>query len=179
MGLTRRLWSTLFGRGRVDRDLRREMEFHREMRAATPRPPTSGQRPRPFGNDLLQRERARERDLVRWLDDSLRDLAVALRGLRRAPGFACVAILTLALGIGATAAIFTVVDAVALRPLPYDHPEQLVSLLETSRQFPQMSLSWPDYLAFRDRSQAFSELAAVRGSDMILAHAGTPAMVLG
>jgi len=171
MGIARRVGNTLFGRGRKDRELQAELEFHRAMRADQPGPP--------LGSELALRERARERDLVRWLDDFFRDFSLALRALRRTPGFAAVAILTLALGIGASAGMFTVVDAVALRPLPFPQPEQLVSVLETSRPFPQMGLTWPDYLDLRDRNRSFSALALVRGSDMVLTHAGPATMVLG
>src|SRR6185437_12978417 len=148
MGLSRRIWNTIIGGARRDRELQAELEFHRGMRTEQPGPP--------LGSELALRERARERDLLRWLDDFLRDFGLAMRALRRAPGFAAVAVLTLALGIGASAAIFSVVDAVALRPLPIPHPEQLISVLETSRQFPQMGLTWPDYVDLRDRNRSFS-----------------------
>lgn len=106
------------------------------------------------------------------------DIRYALRGLRRAPGFTLVTVLTLALGIGANTAIFSLVEAVALRPLPFGQG-QLMAVLEASRQFPQMSVSWPDYLDWRARDRDFTALAATRGSDMILAGLGTPTMVVG
>lgn len=184
MGMLRRLGNMLRG-GRLDRQLEAELAAHVALREEANRAagltPGAASRDaaRRLGNDLLLRERTRDADVVRWLDELRRDLALALRGLRRNPGFALVAVATLALGIGASTAIFTVVDAVALRPLPFRQPQQLVSLLETSRAFPQMSLTWPDYLDWRDRNRSFSQLAAVRGSDMILTHLGTPAFVIG
>jgi putative ABC transport system permease protein len=91
-----------------------------------------------------------------------RDLRQAARGLLRTPGFAAVTILTLALGIGANTAIFSVVNAVVLRPLPYPHPEQLVYI---SSQFPtlgfdQFWVSPPEFLEFRERTRAFSTVGA-------------------
>ncbi|MGH9480870.1 MAG: ADOP family duplicated permease [Terriglobales bacterium] len=184
MGKLRRLGNILRGR-RLDRDLQAELDAHLALRAEANRaaglaPEAAGRdAARRLGNDLLLRERTRDADVLRWLDELRRDLALALRGLRRNPGFAAVAVATLGLGIGASAAIFTVVDAVALRPLPFEQPQQLVSLLETSREFPVMSLSWPEYLDWRARNHVFSQLAGLRGSDMILTHAGTPAFVIG
>ncbi|HEY7790845.1 MAG TPA: ABC transporter permease [Vicinamibacterales bacterium] len=92
----------------------------------------------------------------------LRDLRYAVRGLRRTPGFAVVTILTLALGIGANTAIFSVVNAVVLRPLPYPHPGQLVYI---SSQFPalgfdQFPVSPPEFFEFEERTRAFSSVGA-------------------
>ncbi len=89
------------------------------------------------------------------------------------------AITTLALGVGASTAIFTLVDNVALRPLPIAQPARVISLIESSRGFPRMAVSWPDYLDYRNDNHVFSALAAERASDMILAHAGPPAFVVG
>jgi len=178
------LWGWLRGR-RLEREVEAELEAHVALRAEANRAaglgPEAARRAaeRRLGNRLALRERTREVDVVRWLDELGRDLALALRGLRRSPGFALLAVATLALGIGASTALFTVVDAVALRPLPYPQPQQLVAVLESSRAFPQMAVSWPDYLDYRDGNHVFSALAAMRGSDMILAHLGAPAMVIG
>ena len=84
----------------------------------------------------------------------LTDLRYAARTLRKNPTFACVAILTLALGIGANTAIFSVVNAVLLRPLPYDDPARLVMLREHSERLDVMSLSAPDYLYWQEHNTA-------------------------
>src|SRR4051812_18448906 len=92
------------------------------------------------------------------------DLRYAVRTLARSPGFTAAAALTLALGIGANAAVWSVVHAVLLRPLPYPHPERLVLLWETAPQISRSSFSAPDFLDYRERLSRrqgpFSGLAA-------------------
>src|SRR5262249_24693464 len=96
------------------------------------------------------------------MDGLLRDLRHALRNLLRSPGFAIVTVLTLALGIGANTAIFSVVNAVILRPLGYPKPHQLVYI---STQFPQLGfdqfwISPPEFFDFKERTQSFSSIGA-------------------
>jgi putative ABC transport system permease protein len=104
------------------------------------------------------------------------DLRYALRSIRRRPGFATVVILTLALGIGATTAIFSVVNGVLLRPLPYPEPERLVVLRgdPTDGDVEKVSppTSYPDFVDFRDRATSFTALAAVRTYPATLTGAG-------
>lgn len=90
------------------------------------------------------------------------DLRYAFRTLAKSPGFTAVAVLTLALGIGANTAIFSVVYGVLLRPLPFPQQERLVFLDEWSEQLPSMSVSYPNYVDFRARQQSFSALGAAR-----------------
>jgi putative ABC transport system permease protein len=86
----------------------------------------------------------------------------AFRGLKKNPGFALVAVLTLALGIGANSAMFSIINAVLLRPLPYHDPQNLVLLSEHWPQFPRLSLSYLNYKDWRDQSRSFEAVGAVR-----------------
>jgi len=107
----------------------------------------------------------------------MRDLRYAIRTLVARPGFSAVAILTLALGIGANSAIFTVVNAVLLRPLPFRDPERLTLLIERSGQFPTLNTSWQNYVDWRDQSRSFEAVAAVRGLTMTLTGSVDPERV--
>jgi hypothetical protein len=91
----------------------------------------------------------------------MNDLRFALRQLRKSPGFTIIAVLTLALGIGANSAIFSVVNHVLLRPLPYPHPERLVYLNEVT-QGTDTSIALPDYVDWRKDSKSFEHLAMSR-----------------
>ena len=91
----------------------------------------------------------------------LQDVRYALRGLRKNPGFAVVCVLTLALGIGASTAMFTVINAVLIRPVPgVVDPGRLVILERLQKNNPDFAFGYPDYLDYRDQSQSFTGLAA-------------------
>ncbi|HEX8894050.1 MAG TPA: ABC transporter permease, partial [Terriglobales bacterium] len=96
------------------------------------------------------------------------DVRYALRGLKKNPGFAAVAVLTLALGIGANSAMFSIINAVLLRPLPYHDPQNLVLLSEHWPQFPRLSLSYLNYKDWRDQSRSFEAVGAVRNFVMTM-----------
>ena len=100
------------------------------------------------------------------LGDLVRDLRYGLQTLRRAPGFTTVALVTLALGIGANTAIFSVVDAVLLRPLPYEDPDRLVWLWDTQPQLSTAPSSLPDFIDWKDQNQSFEYLAAYQSGNM-------------
>jgi putative ABC transport system permease protein len=109
------------------------------------------------------------------MDTLLQDLRFAFRSLRRTPGFAAVAVLTLALGIGASTAIFTVVNAVLLRPLPFDHPDRLVMLWERPPSGDPRNVASPaDFTAWRQQSRTVAEMAATYPMKMNLTGGGDP-----
>ena len=92
------------------------------------------------------------------------DLRYALRQLRKSPGFSAIAVITLALGIGATTAIFSVVYGVLLRPLPYADPDRLVSVFEITNQGHRNRLADPNFDDFRDQSHSFESIAKYSAS---------------
>ena len=92
----------------------------------------------------------------------LQDLRYSVRQMRKSPGFATVAILTLALGIGANTAIFSVVNGVLLNPLPFPQPERLVVLFHDKPNFPKGSISYPNFLDWQRENQVFERMAAYR-----------------
>jgi predicted permease len=120
--------------GRLEREIRRELEFHAaeradELRESGASPEEAERRARvKLGNPLLHAERTRDIDVALWADGLARTLRHAARALGRAPGFSLTVVATLALGIGANAAVFSALDAVLLRPLPFPDADRLVRL---------------------------------------------------
>jgi putative ABC transport system permease protein len=104
----------------------------------------------------------------------VRNIRYAVRVLLSRPGFSIVAILTLALGIGANTAIFTVINAVLLRPLPFRDPSRLVLLIERTSQFPTQTTSWQNFVDWRDQTKSFDAVAASRTLTMTLTDLGEP-----
>src|SRR6202041_1015117 len=103
----------------------------------------------------------------------IQDLRYGMRTLRKNPGFTAIAVLTLALGIGANTAIFSVVNGVLLRPLPFRYPSRLVLIAEKS-SFPVISTSRENYLDWRDQSHSFEAMEATRSGSITLTGAGEP-----
>lgn len=108
-------------------------------------------------------------------------LRFAFRSLRKSPGFTAVAVLALALGIGANSAIFSLVQAIFLRPLPYAEAERIVQLTSTvpERQLNRIGFSWPRFEAVRERQQVFSDLAVSIGAPFTVTGAADPEQVVG
>jgi len=107
------------------------------------------------------------------MNSTLQDLRYCLRSLGKAPGFTAIAVLSIALGIGANTAVFSIVNAMLFKPLPVRHPEQLAALYitEQSSPFPD-AFSYPDYLDYRDRNEAFSDLVGHYGVTLSMAGTG-------
>src|SRR5258706_8875208 len=110
----------------------------------------------------------------------MQDFRFALRQLRKNPGFTAVAVLTLALGIGANTAIFSIVNAVLLRPFPYQAPERLVIIQERDSAGNGFSPSYPNFVDWRAQNTAFDSIAAVRGNESFnFTGAGEPEQLKG
>ncbi|MGC2331849.1 MAG: ABC transporter permease [Candidatus Acidiferrales bacterium] len=109
-----------------------------------------------------------------WIDTFLQDVLFGLRMLRKNPGFTAVAVLTLALGIGANTAIFSVVEGVLLAPLPYRQPDRLVTVWENNSRVPIDSISYPNFRDWQRHSTSFKQMAAVVSWSYDLSGPGTP-----
>ena len=135
---------------------------------------------RAFGNPTLVEERAREVWRLPLVDDLWADLRYGLRQWRRSPAFAGSAILTLALGIGASTAVFSVVSALVLTPLPFPDPDRLVAVQSISRRDSTLdSLSYPNFFDFRRESRSFERMASYRDTDLTLTGRGLPVHLRG
>jgi len=111
-----------------------------------------------FGGLEQMKEDCRDMRKANWIEDLLQDLRYGLRMLLQSPGFTAVAVLTLALGIGANTAIFSVVDAVLLKPLPFRQPDQVVALWETETAPGNFPLNGMDYLDWREGNTTFADM---------------------
>ena len=163
----RRLGGTLRP-GRSDADLEEELQLHLQLaaedagrRGAAPAESTRSARLR-SGGTVPAMDALRDQRGLPWLDDMRRDVRHGLRSLRRSPGFTTVALVTLALGIGANTAMFSILNGVILRPLDYPRPEQLMRL---TGHFPVAGstgtgLSYPEYAEFREMNRSFLEVGA-------------------
>ena len=154
----------LFRRTKVQREIDREIAAHIEMRTADNR--AAGMSPQDarrdallrFGNRSVMRERTTEADAVLWLESLWSDMRYECRQLLKNPGFALTAIVVLALGIGASVAIFAFVDAALIKPLPYVDPTRLVSVYETVASCPLCNVSYQNFRDWKQDTSIFRSL---------------------
>jgi len=166
-----------------DRDMEREMAFHVDSfardYARDGLSDADAQRAarRQFGNLTRLKERGHDERTMRVAEDAARDARYAARGLWRSPGFSLAVILTLALGIGGNTAVFSVVDQLLLRPLPYPNGDQLVMVDELSSLNSRADVSPANWLDWQRESRTFRRFAAWQGWLFTLTGAGEPRRV--
>jgi predicted permease len=168
---------SLVRRGRVERELDEELRYHVERqveenlgRGMTEREALSAAL-RAMGGTERQKERCRDMRRVNFIDDAARDLRYGLRTLAKSPGYTAVAVITLALGVGANTAIFSVVNAVLLRPLAFPESERIVSLegVNPSKGITDSNMSVPDLADWQAQSSGFDQMAGfVTGGSLLV-----------
>src|SRR5690348_8248588 len=158
---------SLFRRSELDRELDDELRDHVERKTelyvaeGIAFPEARRRALLEMGGLEQTKEECRDRRRVGWIQDAANDVRYGLRVLRHSPGFAAVAILTLALGIGANTAIFSIVEAVLLRALPYDRPGELVLIFNVPLKRPNAlgSISYRDFTELGGHNQVLSAMA--------------------
>jgi predicted permease len=146
----------------MDAELRSHIAAYAEdlVRTGVPQQEAMRQARMEFGGIESVKEECRESRGVSFIETLLQDIRFGLRMLHKSPGFTVVAVLTLALGIGANTSLFSVVNGVLLNPLPYPHPDQVVIASNTSSTLPETWISYPDFLDWVRDNHSFSSLAA-------------------
>ncbi|HWF47258.1 MAG TPA: permease prefix domain 1-containing protein, partial [Bryobacteraceae bacterium] len=174
-------WKSLARRKRFEAEMREEFAFHRESRIehlmsqGSTREEAERHARLEFGASEAYREKCREAHRLHLLDELVRNLRYGLRNIKKNPGFAATAIISLALGIGMNTVVFSVFESLLLRPLPIKKPKQ-VMFVETRTG---TTLSFPSYREFRDNNSTFSGLAGFRISPIDLQIAKNPQRMWG
>ncbi len=169
----------LFGRGRAGERLDDELRFHLERQIAENLAAGMSAEEarlaalRSFGNPALLRDQARANWNWQGVEQVAREVRYGIRTLRRTPGFALIAVLVMALGIGANVALFTVVRNVVLKPLPFKDPDRLMMLYESNpKDYPYNIVSGGMYAEWNKYNKSFSSLALVQDSENAIAASG-------
>ena len=160
-------FSGMFGKRRRDAQLEEELQSHLEMlveqniERGMPAEEARRAAKLSMGGAEQIKEAVRDQRGLPFLESLIADIRFALRMLRKSPGFTAVAVLTLALGIGANTAIFSVVQAVVLAPLPYFQPDRLVVVAQSNPRFRRVAISYPNFLDWQRNAHPFQQMAAL------------------
>jgi putative ABC transport system permease protein len=181
----KKTWLALLHRARAERELDEELRYHVEQQ--TEQNIRLGMNPeearraarKAFGGMEQAKEQSRDARGVRWLEDLFQDLRFGARMLLKNPGFTLIAVLTLALGIGANTAIFSIVNGVLLKPLPYQQPDQLVQLWEAPRLGAWGAASPGAFVDWKEQSTSFESLSLLLNINLNLTGEGEPERVSG
>ncbi len=180
-------WMRYLRRARWDEERERELQAYLEIetdeniaRGMTPEEARYAAR-RKLGNPTLIREEIYRMNSLTFIESLWQDVRCGLRMLRKNAGFAMVAVLTLALGIGANTAIFSVIHAVLLSPLPYDHPDRITLVRESnpSKGFEQFSVSPPNYMDWKNAAGAFEQMASMSRGQFSYTGGAEPERLVG
>src|SRR5256885_2858425 len=161
-------WQRLLRRRKMEDQLEKELRFHldehaSELIARGLSPDEARRQARlALGGPEQVKENCRDARGTRWLEDLLQDFLYAIRMLGKQPGFAAVALLTLALGIGATTVMFTVFNGVLLKPLPYAEPDRLVTVEQRTETGGSGDFNYLDFLDCKRESRSLMPMAAWR-----------------
>lgn len=174
----------LFPNARIQRDFDEELQSHLQMHIEDNL--RSGMTPEEARRNALIRlgpestaQAYRERGTLPFIENLLQDIRFAIRQLKRNPGFTFTAVLMLSLGMGASIAIFSFVDATLLKPLPYRDPHRLVDVTESATVFPRANLSYLDYVDWKKMNHVFTSMDIYNGNGFMLKSGTTVDLVAG
>ena len=185
LAYVRSLGARFFRRSQTGREIEEEVRAHIQRRAddleraGLSRIEAERQARLEFGSQERFKEECREALGGNFVDGLIQDARFSFRTLRKSPGFFLVAVLTLALGIGATVAAFSVVNAVLLRPFAFSNPERLLWIYAQRVDAPRTSFSLPEYCDYRDQNVSFEGLGAIGSYNANLSDSGEPERVQG
>jgi hypothetical protein len=171
---------SIFRRSMVEQELDEELRYHIDRqieeniaKGMTPEEARYATL-RAMGGVERRKEECRDTRRVRWIEDLIQDVRYSLRTLRRSPGFTAVVVLTLALGIGANTAIFSMFEGIVLSPLPYREAERLVTVWYSISVNPRIYPSAPDFQDWRRNARSFEQMVAIGWRARDLTNPGTP-----